>query len=1315
MIKTLNIFIVLLLIAKLSTVYGHGGVRFIANQGQWMDSAIAKADITNGKLFITQNGLKYLFYDGDDLGKAHHQGYGKVKTHSVFYEFLGGDYKGEVAYSSPSSEKYNFYKGSNPDRWKAGLSAYHNIVLKDVYPGIDVLTEGGDGTVKNTYIVHPNKDYQKIKIKIKGADKIFISRDKNLHIKTSVNEVIEDAPIVYQIINNEKVYISAKYYLEGDVVSFKLNGNYNADVDLFIDPKVVFATFSGSVADNFGFTATYDSFSRGYSGGTVYDFGFPVTSGALIKTFQGGTMDNGAIGDLERDGGILLYSADGTKLLYCTYLGGAGNEQPHSMVVDGKNNLLVMGATRSTDFPTTNGAYDRSYNDSSDIYITKLSGSNNTLLASTYIGGKGFDGLNGKYRPNSVNNFSPLCKNYGDLYRGEIISDVNNNIYVASMTSSINFPTTSYSFQPTQGGGRGDGLVFSMDDKLSKIRFSSYIGGTKYDAAFGLQLNSKGELFINGGTQSAYFFNDTIAYQNRNNGDVDAFVCCITSDSGKLVDATFIGTTKFDQSYFVQIDLDDKIYLYGQTQGPSNFPIKNVKYVNANSGQFISKFNSKLDTLIYSGQFGSRKGVIDISPSAFLVDDCGKIYVSGWGGNTNDQGQGGPGGSTDDLPITSDGFQKNTDGSDFYLAVFARDMDTLLFGSYFGGTVASEEHVDGGTSRFDKRGVVYQSVCGGCGGYSDFPTTSNSWSPTNKGKRPGSNAGGCNNLLFKLDLDIPDMQANFDAPLAGCYPYKVKMINKSLRAKSYLWIFDDGTTSTSYEPTHTFKNAGTYKVKLVTRNLLTCTTTDTAEKTIEAYYVAIPDFSLIVDSCNGLVKLDATKSKAEKFLWDFGNGKTDTIQNPITQYDKLGKYNIRLIVDNKTNCADTLIKPININRSDFDFVIDTCDFSIKITKLDTLDGRIIWIVDNIIYTDTLPKFNFTTPGIHRIGLIVRSNNPCDTVWKDINIPIRAKSKINYVIDSCNLTARVLSYSPSGGNQVWVVEGRTYTGKNLTFTFPKPGIYVIKLINYAGTLCADTTYDTLAFNPKKQADFTYEIEKCGNTIKFTAQTFGKYSFRWDFGDGEFDTSANPVIHKYAKKGAYQVSFYINASQICADTIVKEVIIPELPVAKFSAITEECSGKVIFKNESDPKRQLNYWYFGDGGTSREENPVYTYKKRGNYTPYLVINKGTACEDSFQVNISAGGFNADSLQLYNVITPNKDGLNDAWELDGILQECLEYELWIFNRWGQEMYYRKGTKHSWEGKSKKDEDLPAGTYFFLLISDAYDVYKKGTITIVR
>ena len=211
-----------------------------------------------------------------------------------------------------------------------------------------------------------------------------------------------------------------------------------------------------------------------------------------------------------------------------------------------------------------------------------------------------------------------------------------------------------------------------------------------------------------------------------------------------------------------------------------------------------------------------------------MVDACNRVYCSGWGGNTNSVINGGPGGNTTNLSTTFDAIQPTTDGSDFYLIILEDNGNTMSYGTFFGGNV-SNEHVDGGTSRFDKQGIVYQSVCAGCGGNSDFPTTANAYSSQN-------NSTNCNNAVFKFDPEFPLTTANFEVIPFTCDP-NVTFENLSLgNNNTYFWDFGDGETSEEFNPTHEFQSEGVFNVTLYSSDPISCNLIDSITKPVEVRF-----------------------------------------------------------------------------------------------------------------------------------------------------------------------------------------------------------------------------------------------------------------------------------------------------------------------------------------------------------------------------------------------------------------------------------------------------------------------------------------------
>ena len=165
-------------------------------------------------------------------------------------------------------------------------------------------------------------------------------------------------------------------------------------------------------------------------------------------------------------------------------------------------------------------------------------------------------------------------------------------------------------------------------------------------------------------------------------------------------------------------------------------------------------------------------------PVAFLVDNCNNVYISGY--NASSFGGG--------LEITDDALY---DTGGFYLAAYSEDLEEIEYGTFY-----TEGHVDGGTSRFDKNGTVYQAVCSGGG----FATTTDAWATD---QEPSWDVG-----VFKINFDVSGVNAASSVPdLAGCAPYEVEFSNYSV-GDQFEWDFGDGTTSTEFEPTYTYTDPG---------------------------------------------------------------------------------------------------------------------------------------------------------------------------------------------------------------------------------------------------------------------------------------------------------------------------------------------------------------------------------------------------------------------------------------------------------------------------------------------------------------------------
>jgi gliding motility-associated-like protein len=758
---------------------------------------------------------------------------------------------------------HNYYLGKDARNWASKVPLSEVVMYQDLYPGISVKTFSSNNNIRYDFIVEPQADPSQIRLKFEGQNHLYL-KNEELVIATEVGEILQEKPVAYQEVDGEKRKVSCTYKLdEENTLSFGLTGSYDHSKPLIIDPTLVFATFTGSTGDNWGMSASYDSQGNGYSTGICFATGYPLSTGAFQQTFNGG-VTNSTYTYLGFDISVSKFDAGGSNLIYSTYLGGSDNEQPMSIIADNNDNLVIYGRSYSTNFPVTTGAYSQTLGGGSDIIITKFNSSGTALLASTFVGGSNDDGVN--FSANEAT-LGSLKYNYADDGRGDIIIDNNNNVFIATCTISNNFPVTPGCFQPANGGMQ-DACVFKMDPNLSTLTWSTYLGGNANDAAYSLAADNSGSVYITGGTESPNFPVSGGALHGSYMGNIDGFLTHLSSGGNSVLQSTYIGTTAYDQSYFVQLDNNSNVYIYGQTEGP--YPVSAGVYSNPNSGQFIHEFDPALSNTIFSTVFGTGSGKPDIAPSAFLVDKCNNIYISGWGGTLG--GYNIPNSTTNGLPVTGNAFQSNTDGMDFYFLVLQKNGTSLWYATYFGGTHGSEEHVDGGTSRFDKSGVIYQAICEGCAvnpltNYtpnSDMPTTPNAWSTTN-------NSNNCNNALVKFSFDLKQTVASLSLnPLSttGCAPFTVNFGNQSINSVKYQWNFGDGTSSTQVTPTHIYTNPGTYTVQLIAIDTTTCNMRDTAYGSIQVYppVTVAPTATLTVCSADS-ARLNANAINATSINW----------------------------------------------------------------------------------------------------------------------------------------------------------------------------------------------------------------------------------------------------------------------------------------------------------------------------------------------------------------------------------------------------------------------------------------------------------------
>ncbi len=893
---------------------------FKENKGQWDSKVLFRTEFNGNEIYFGKDFVTYQLLNQEDLRRSRgRHGHGNdaadpdrpfIRGHAFQIRFLSSASVSATGLSAVK-EYFNYYLGSDASKWASRVQAFQKISYPALYPGIQLLASPTASGLKYDYLLSAGAQPSQIQFKVEGASAKI--RNGRLEIETDAGLVVENPPLAWQEINGSRKMIPCVFSDQSGTFGFAFPEGFNPAFPITIDPDLVFSTYSGSTADNFGYTATYDAEGNAYAAGSVFQIGqYPVTLGAFQISWAGGVGNQqpGSPAGTGTDIAITKYSADGLSRIYSTYLGGNGDELPHSIVVNSNEELFVFGTTGSSNFPTTANAYDRTfaggpdpgafsglaihYLAGSDIIISRFNPDGTALMASTYVGGTGNDGLNFPVG-------SGLNYNYADEVRGEIDIDRSNNVYVASCTRSADFPISAQAVQNFLQGGM-DACVFKMDNNLSRIIWSTVLGGSDDDAAYSIAFDQTDSLYLTGGTVSQDFPVSPGTLQTLNaGGRCDGFISKIDPSGRQLLQSTYWGSSAYDQVYFVEVNRRNEVFVLGQTEAVDSTFIFNAAYNVFRSGQFIAKLNPDLRSRVWSTVFGSGRGRPDISPTAFLVDFCNKIYMAGWGafGTLSTQG----------LPVTSDAFQSTTDGRDFYLMVLEDDASAISYATYFGGAQNGGEHVDGGTSRFDKKGVIYQSVCAGCGGFSDFPTA-----PANVVSRT-NNSPNCNNAVFKFDFKLPLCIADFEAPPPVCTPASITLNNRSLAgdSASFHWYFGDGDTSQAFEPTHVFDSAGVYTIMLIVKDRTSCNGADTASiqlVILDGLKDTLSEISICPGSSRQIGFTLSGNTQGISYRWSPDSTLSDpSASNPFTFTQVSQDY--LLIVSNGA-CEDTFAQRVQV-------------------------------------------------------------------------------------------------------------------------------------------------------------------------------------------------------------------------------------------------------------------------------------------------------------------------------------------------------------------------------------------------------------------
>lgn len=1244
-----------------------GGVWIHPNEGQWPERILHKIPVVQGEMALFQDGFGFNFHNGNELYHAAKHGEHDDHEHDDVFQgqFIQQRYlfaKGSAVQSRKDSSNHyrNYFLGDNAENWRGRVYDVKEVRLHDFIPDVDLILKGKSDNAEYVFELSPNASPKYLSAAIEGANSVSILDNGDLIIDHNLGSIVQSKPIAFQFVDGRKIEVTCAFTLSGDTLGFEL-GEYDESKELIIDPSLTFSSFSGSSADNWGSTATPDEDENVFGGGIAFAQGFPATPGAYDGTFNGGNFDVS----------ILKFTDDGSGLIYATYLGGADNEFPSSMVANEDGELYVLGLTSSANFPTPLG-YDNTFGggtsfqeyglnfvNGSDIFVTRFSADGSTVLGSTYVGGTGNDGVN----------IGTLNYNLGDSYRGEITLDAAGDVYVASSTNSGNFPLAGPGAQGHTGAQSA--VAFRLSENLGNLIWSRCITGSDTDAGYSVQVASTGEVYVAGGTTSTNLTlgsGHLLTYA----GGRDGYVVRLNGATGSTISGTYVGQNEYDQTYFVQLDINDDVYVLGQTT--TAYTISPNKYAIPNSGQFIRKFNNTLQSHLWTTMIGAGSGEVEISPTAFLVSDCYDIYLSGWGGVLNGNNSQADFSSSNGLPTTFDAFQGTTNGNNFYIAVLGPNAGNLKYATFFGGTNSSNNHVDGGTSRFDKAGNIYHAVCAACGGNPNgFTSTPGAYSETN-------NSTNCNIAVFKFALGtITALAAVSDPDICAGEP--VQFSNGTQNANEYYWDFGDGNTSTQANPSHQYTGSGTFTVMFIARDTLGCYSEDTSffDITVGSFDggVTIPPDSI----CSGVpYQLDAFGGTI--YEWSPAGPLNDpNIPNPTATITASTVFTV-IVSD---SCGrDTLTVELAVFDEDVAVSNDTTVCFPSTAQL-FASGGVSYAWSPPIYlddpNDASPLCSPDSSVNYTVS--ITTVNGCE-YEEQVNITVFHNPPIPEIDDSTRMCRYALHPVMVDGatSYAWSppIEISPLTGPNVVITASENRMYYCDFTNACGTITDSIFVEVV----QPEVDMLADTIVCINEV-VTFSASGGVTYAW-FPKDLTGYSTNETIQFDAfRSSEIQVIGYDDIG--CSDTAFAQLDLYPVPSVVVTPVYYAIIGEIVELSAVGNGAGGSYQWSPDFNLSCIQCQTTFANPDTEFTYEVTYTDENSCEASRPVTIKYDP----EIYIPNTFTPDDNDFNQVFSV--VYANIESFDMVIYNRWGELIHRMDMTNNSWDG-TYKGKKCPDGVY---------------------
>jgi Putative Ig domain len=543
----------------------------------------------------------------------------------------------------------HYLRGQDRSRWVRHVPRHASVACRSATMGVDVVYRDRDGRLRFDLMLRPGADPRGLRYRITGVDRIHVDSCGDLILEIPDRELRITAPVAYQRIDGGKIPVEARWVVrDGSTAAIEV-GRYDASRVLVVDPTLVYSTFLQSEVHEYMEAVDVDAKGQAYVLGHTVSPDFPITDGAYDEENE----DRGG-GSYAEDVFVTKFTAQGSSLVYSTYLGGISRDWAEDLAVDSSERAHVLVRTWSNNYPTTSGAYETTNaNHPGDVAaLTKLNASGSDLEYSTliHLGRAAAVGLTSKGEACVGTRATGSCsalkldtKGTKALWITTIDTQSSDHVGIIDLaiasddavclvgaTSSEKLPTTTGAFQTSHAGG-GDSFITKIDSK-GVVVFTSYLGGKDSDVLLSGGVDANGHIYAGGYTLSSDYPTTTGAHQGTKPSQDSYFSCCLTkikADGSKILYSTFLGGKQIDKAFGIAVHWSGTVYMTGQA-GSTDFPVTQDAYQpNRRTAGSYDVFFSKFDhegKLAYSTYFGSNKQEIG---RAIVAQADGTCVVSG--------------------------------------------------------------------------------------------------------------------------------------------------------------------------------------------------------------------------------------------------------------------------------------------------------------------------------------------------------------------------------------------------------------------------------------------------------------------------------------------------------------------------------------------------------------------------------------------------------------------------------------------------------------------------------------------------------------